>query len=65
MLASRIKNIKEEIRARVDDNFFYRVSLNSKAFKFFKTNPEKLNEIKVNYNLTMIEIENDSKALLL
>lgn len=63
--ASRIKNIKEEVRARVDDNFFYRVSLNSKAFKFFKTNPEKLKEIKSNYNLTMIDLEIDSKALLL
>jgi hypothetical protein len=62
---SKIKEIKEEIRSRVDDHFFYRVSLNSKAFKYFKANSEKLAEIKFNYSLSMIDLEIDSKALLL
>ena len=61
----KIKQIKEEIRARVDDNFFYRVSLNTKTFKYFKSNQEKLDKIKSDYTLTLIEVENDSKSLLL
>jgi hypothetical protein len=39
----KMKEIKEEIRARVDDHFFYRVCLNSKAFKYFNANPDRLN----------------------
>ena len=61
----KLKEIKEEIRSRVDDHFFYRVCLNSNAFKFFKAHPDKLAEIKSNYALTLIDLELDSKALLL
>lgn len=61
----RLKQIKEEIRARVEDNFFYRISLNTKTFKYFKANQEKLDKIKADCALTLIELEIDSKALLL
>jgi hypothetical protein len=50
----RVKQIKEEIRARVEDNFFYRISLNTKTFKYFKANQEKLDKIKSDYVLTLI-----------
>ena len=61
----RVKKIKEEIRARVEDNFFYRISLNTKTFKYYKANQEKLDKIKSDYVLTLIELETDSKSLLL
>jgi hypothetical protein len=38
-----IKDIQAEIKAKVEQHFFYRVSLHSKAFKFFKANPDKIN----------------------
>lgn len=35
----RINTIKAEITARVEDHFFYRLSLNRKAFKHFMNTP--------------------------
>jgi len=49
-----LKHFKEEIKTRVLDHFFYRVSLNSKAFKYFKTNPAKLEEIKTAHALELV-----------
>lgn len=34
-----LKTIKQEIKAKVQDNFFYRIPLNQKSFKHFKENP--------------------------
>jgi hypothetical protein len=31
-----VKGIKQEIKAKVQDNFFYRIPLNQKSFKHFK-----------------------------
>lgn len=60
-----LKEIKEDIKSRVEEHFFYRVSLNSKAYKFFRSNPDKIVEIRVSYTLKTAEIESDSKSLLL
>lgn len=57
--------IHAEIKARVEDHFFYRLSLNRKAFRHLKTKPEKLQEIQTTYNLRLVELEIDSMALLL
>ena len=35
----QVRAIKEEVKARVADHFFYRVSLNNRAFKHFKDHP--------------------------
>lgn len=43
LVAHHSKNdLQSTIKARVEDHFFYRVSLNRKSLKFFKTNPGKV-----------------------
>ena len=61
----KVKPIKEEVKARVEDHFFYRVSLNTKAFKHFKNKPEQLEELQKQFVLRLVELETDSRALLL
>jgi hypothetical protein len=42
--------------ARVEDKFFYRVSLNSKSYKNLSKDKTKLEEIKTKYFLTILEL---------
>jgi hypothetical protein len=45
-----------EIKQCIEQHFFYSVSLNRKAYKFFKANPEKLSELGNNLELKLVEI---------
>lgn len=65
MAFDKKNTIHAEIKARVEDHFFYRLSLNRKAFKHLKEKSEKLQEIQSNYTLRLVELEIDSMALLL
>ena len=41
-----LKQIKQEVNARVEDKFFYRISLNTKNYKGLVNDKAKLQEIK-------------------
>jgi hypothetical protein len=59
-----LKKIRQEITARVEDKFFYRISLNTKSYKNLSNDKPKLEEIKSKFHLTVLEIEEYSKTLI-
>ena len=64
-LFSNLKKIKEEVKAKVKDNFFYRIPLSQKAFKHLKDNPDTYLCMQKQYHLTMLELEEVGKNILL
>lgn len=56
--------IESEIKLRVEDKFFYRISLNSRSYKNLANDKARLEEIKNKYFLTLLEIEEYSKTLI-
>ena len=59
------KKIAEEVKAKVNDNFFYRIPLTQKAFKNLKENPSSYLVMKEQYHLKVLELEEVGKNLLL
>lgn len=60
-----LKKIKEEIKAKAQNNFFYRIPLTRKAFKNFKDNPDSYLCMKNQYHLSLLELEEVGKNILL
>lgn len=62
---ANVKKIKEEIKAKVQDKFFYRIPLNQRSFKYLKEHPEKYLCMEKQYHLTHLELEEVGKNLIL
>lgn len=54
--AANIQRIREEIKAKVNDKFFYRIPLNIRAFKHLKENPDVYKCMETQYQLSLLEL---------
>ncbi len=58
-------SLQREILSRISNSFFYKIYLNSKAYKHFKKEPETLEAIKKKYGLKLVELEVDQQSIII
>lgn len=51
-----LKSIIQETEERLDNHFFYKVSLTSKMYKHFQEHPELLEELQKSYELSLSQL---------
>lgn len=57
--------INKEIQDRLQNHFFYKVTLTSKTYKYYQEHPEILTDLQKTFDLLLTELEEDNWALLL
>jgi hypothetical protein len=60
-----LPQIQKEVEAKLSHHFFYRFSLVSKVYKYYQEHPELLENLQKEFELTLMELEEDNWALLL
>ena len=60
-----VKRIRDVIKDRLINNFYYMLTLSSKTYKHLKANKDILEEMKKEHKLSNVELQVDSYAVLI